>query len=461
MKMVRSFSFVCLVALLATVLVTAATRSSATAQVTDIDNFDRAEVARTYQTWVESAELVSHGWSGSVDGCRAGAVSPQFQAATLGAVNWFRQMAGLQPIIDNAAANNRAQQAALMMHAQNTLSHTPSSSWDCYSAAGAESAGRANLTLGVIGSRGVTGQMEDPGAGNTALGHRRWLLYPRLDVVGVGSTSRAGVVEVIGNFTAAQQESPWVAWPPPGYVPDEVLFERWSLSRAGADFSRSSVSVTANGQALSVSKLPIANGFGDPALGWEVRNMPSAAGRDVTYQVTVSNIVVNGQSQTHSYTVHAFDPDNAVATTATSAARPTCEGVVATIVGTAGNDVLVGTEGRDVIVGLAGHDTIRGLGGNDLICGGSGRDTIEGNAGQDAIYGNGGRDTLNGNAGIDQVHGGKGKDTVEGGTGQDTLSGGLGIDVLDGNGAADTCWYQGVNKPALRAETATNCERVG
>ena len=54
----------------------------------------------------------------------------------------------------------------------------------------------------------------------------------------------------------------------------------------------------------------------------------------------------------------------------------TCNGVVATQVGTAGNDTLMGTTGPDVIVGFDGNDTIYGLGGNDLLCGNAGNDTL-------------------------------------------------------------------------------------
>ena len=44
-----------------------------------------------------------------------------------------------------------------------------------------------------------------------------------------------------------------------------------------------------------------------------------------------------------------------------------CKGLVATIVGTSGNDVLTGTAARDVIAALGGNDRIAGLGGNDVI----------------------------------------------------------------------------------------------
>ena len=60
----------------------------------------------------------------------------------------------------------------------------------------------------------------------------------------------------------------------------------------------------------------------------------------------------------------------------------------ATIVGTAGDDVIRGTEGQDVIVGLGGNDRIWGLGGDsgglelvDVIDGGDGGDFILGDTG--------------------------------------------------------------------------------
>jgi poly(3-hydroxybutyrate) depolymerase len=49
--------------------------------------------------------------------------------------------------------------------------------------------------------------------------------------------------------------------------------------------------------------------------------------------------------------------------------RPTCQGIGATIEGSAGPDQLAGTGGADVIVGLGGDDTISALGGDDIVCG--------------------------------------------------------------------------------------------
>ncbi|HEY2054454.1 MAG TPA: calcium-binding protein [Solirubrobacterales bacterium] len=112
-----------------------------------------------------------------------------------------------------------------------------------------------------------------------------------------------------------------------------------------------------------------------------------------------------------------------------------CHGRQATIVGTAGDDVLQGTPGRDVIWGGPGNDTIYGKLGNDLICGGGGDDVIHGGRGNDEVFGGEGTDRVFGDLGDDKVVGGPGSyDDVSGGLGIDTVSGGPGdYDLVHGD----------------------------
>jgi Tol biopolymer transport system component len=119
--------------------------------------------------------------------------------------------------------------------------------------------------------------------------------------------------------------------------------------------------------------------------------------------------------------------------------RPKCGRARATIVGTAGGDVLVGTPGNDVIVGLGGNDQIRGGGGRDIICGGSGRDRVSGAGGNDRIIGGPGDDRLDGGPGNDDLSGNGGNDSLTGGSGKDKLSGNSGRDRLDGGSDRDRC----------------------
>lgn len=94
---------------------------------------------------------------------------------------------------------------------------------------------------------------------------------------------------------------------------------------------------------------------------------------------------------------------------------------MATINGSAANDILDGSIGQDVIRGLGGNDTIRGLGNNG--------------SGPELLYGGDGFDSVLGGSSIDWIYGEAGDDTLEAGGGDDLLSGGSGDDVFLASGA--------------------------
>lgn len=116
---------------------------------------------------------------------------------------------------------------------------------------------------------------------------------------------------------------------------------------------------------------------------------------------------------------------------------PGCDGQVATIVGTAEDDILVGTEGADVIAGLGGNDIIHGLAGQDVLCGGAGDDVLFGDAGVDRVFGDDGNDILHGGSDADGLFGGPGHDVLLGEAGADILVGGSGNDSLQGGSDDD------------------------
>ena len=96
----------------------------------------------------------------------------------------------------------------------------------------------------------------------------------------------------------------------------------------------------------------------------------------------------------------------------------TCNGLDATIIGTAGDDELRGTSGDDVILGLGGNDRILGGDGNDTICGGDGDDDLYGESGDDNLIGDAGNDVMTGdstaeNSGADSCDGVSGIDSAD------------------------------------------------
>lgn len=113
------------------------------------------------------------------------------------------------------------------------------------------------------------------------------------------------------------------------------------------------------------------------------------------------------------------------AATASEGAAARCQGRAATIVGTAGDDVLQGTPRADVIVGLGGRDSLFGNGGNDIICAGDNPETVDSDGYPIPEY-------VNGGPGDDHLVGGPGRDEVISGRGNDVLDGGAGPDALIG-----------------------------
>jgi hypothetical protein len=218
----------------------------------------------------------------------------------------------------NPISSAKSQEAALMMTANGTLSHSPPPSWTCYTAAGAEAAGKSNLALGQSSlSAAMTAWIGDSGI--TSAGHRRWILYPPLAEVGIGAVTGGGpksyVLWVIGNFGSRPLSPEWVAWPPPGFVPYPVVSSLWSFAYPGANFSGATVAMTQGGNGMPVTLYGVENGYGDNALVWSPQGLPGGApAQDTSYDVTVSSVMVSGSPRSFSYTVTLIDPSVMVST---------------------------------------------------------------------------------------------------------------------------------------------------
>lgn len=297
--------------------------------VLEVDPQSREASRRFFLDVYLASEGVGAGWSGDHDACAAGNTTQAFRDAVLLRLNYFRAMAGV-PALEglNEAYNRKAQQAALMMSANESLSHTPPAHWRCYTEEGAQAAGSSNLFLGVYGPAAIDGYILDPGDGNYPVGHRRWILYPPTRRMGSGDVPPAGghpaanalwVFDADSRPTRPATREPYVAWPPPGYVPYQVVFPRWSLSYPAADFEQATVSMTRDGAPLAVAVQPVESGYGENTLVWEPQmDFNTDPATEVTFTVTVSNVLVDGAPRSFDYSVVMFDPQ---ATTEAAALR--------------------------------------------------------------------------------------------------------------------------------------------
>lgn len=326
------------VALLALVIALALAPSTrAQPAALSVNTASREEVRQFFRAVYSASENVPMRWTGSYaapTGPTAfGDTSPAFKEATRLRINFYRALVGIPADITfNPDYNAKAQQAALMISANNTLDHFPPATWSFYTAAGAEAAANSNLALGSAGAAAIDSYIADAGSNNAAVGHRRWLFYPQ--------TLRMGTGDVAGDTTRVTSNAVWVVddqlrsprpptrtvettYPPAGFVPYRLVWPRWSFSYPGANFSAANVAMTRNGQPVPTRLEPLSPrpgtnelAAGEPTLVWVYDNQntdnetahprPTA---DVVYTVTVSNVLIGSTPRTFTYQVTVFDPD--------------------------------------------------------------------------------------------------------------------------------------------------------
>jgi uncharacterized protein YkwD len=260
---------------------------------------------------------VPMGWTGNVGTCAAGTTSQAYLDATFQLINFYRGMAGLVDVTNATSYNAGAQEAALIMSANGALSHSPPPSWTCWTSDGAAAAGSSNLALGNAGPNAIVAFIRDSGTFNYFTGHRRWILYPRLNQFGTGSvgetTTAANALYVFTGYVPRPATPANVAWPPEGYVPYQVVYPRWSFSintSSSVDFASANVTMTEDGSPVSLTVVSRTdNGYGDNTIVWEPTGLIFTPGaQDRTFSVTVSNIMAGGSPQTEVYNVVVIDP---------------------------------------------------------------------------------------------------------------------------------------------------------
>ena len=276
------------------------------------------------------------GWTGNHAACNPGETSAEFKNALIGQINFYRRMAGIQDVaLAGSTDNLGAQKAALLMSVNSSLSHDPPTNWTCYpemtatDPKGSDYAGRSNLFLGTNGAESIHGYIMDPGGSNTAAGHRGWIFWPQRTEIGTGDVpagseaTQANALYVFGAQSATRQTRDKisgyevVAWPPPGYVPYQIAYSRWSLEYPGADFSAATVTMTKLGCPNETSIATEIQNRGSRLVwvptdivgynpgGWGAYSKPDA---DTVYRVTANNATVDGVNVTFSYNVIVIDP---------------------------------------------------------------------------------------------------------------------------------------------------------
>ena len=281
-----------------------------------IDTSNKATVSQFYQTQYVASTNIDPGWTGSYATGTAGDTSAAFKQRVLNRINYYRSMAGEDNVTGfDATMNQKDQKTALMMSANydKPLTHTPPNTWTYWTQDGSDAANVSNISRGAWGPDAIDLYMHD--YGQDLVGHRRWILYPQTTIMATGDVPAQGVYPgsnalytVTGQYFDARPDTRqrYIAWPAPGYDPYQVIPQLWSFSYGGADFSNADVTVTRDGAPVNVSKKAVLDQAGEISLVWGMPDPFDAT--EHTYNVHVTNVVINNVAKDFTYNVTSFDP---------------------------------------------------------------------------------------------------------------------------------------------------------
>ena len=209
-----------------------------------------------------------------------------------------------------------------------------------------------NLGSGVYGPGAVDAYMvEDIDglvAGNSDVGHRRWLLYPPSTDFATGDTPGSydpttNSIRPPTNVLYVSQNpgekvatpNRFVTYPPAGFFPAPLNAAKyWSLSYPDATFASATVTMTtAGGASVPVTVLSRTAPFGNPAIVWNVSGTAAAVKSvtaDTTFNVTVAGITVAGVPTSYSYAVALINPNQITSDQALLGATSPAAGTPAT-----------------------------------------------------------------------------------------------------------------------------------
>ena len=291
-----------------------------------VDTSSREQVRQFFNAVYISSDGTPINSTAVIGSCFPGTNSSTFSSVTLRRINWFRALAGLPAAVTlNAAECVKNQAAAVMMAEHGGLQHVGSwVGWNCFSSDGTNASANSNLALGNDGPDAIVAYVWDYGANNYLVGHRRWILYPQTQIMGTGD------VPVQGSYNSANAtwvfdanyggprpatRTPYVAWPPAGFVPYQVAYPQWSFALSNATLSSATVTMASNGVPVAITMQPYATGAGENALVWYPTSLdPTTAtvfpfgGTDTVYAITVSNVVTSAGTRNFAYTVTLFNP---------------------------------------------------------------------------------------------------------------------------------------------------------
>ncbi len=231
--------------------------------------------------------------------CDAGTLKQGAINDTLSRINMFRWLAGLGPTTDDPGLDANAQLCANLESwwdfGMGGSPHSPPASSKCFTQTGADTAGQSNIAWGSGHPAQAIDQFMQDNGNETTLGHRRWIVNPPLNPVGIGYWSGGGqygnseCLRVFGSSGDGPNPD-WVGVPNQGFVPIDMAQWTWSFhgNQGGVPNAQITVLSVDDNTPLDVKVLNLSQGYGEEAISWIPQGWQAQAGK--TYRVTVTGV---------------------------------------------------------------------------------------------------------------------------------------------------------------------------
>ncbi|WP_224964965.1 CAP domain-containing protein [Acinetobacter guillouiae] len=272
-----------------------------------------------------------------INNCYAGKLSAKFRNEFLNEINTVRTLHGLPSITYDYAREDEMMQTALILAANNILTHYPEANTNCYSDIGAVGARTSNLEMGVRANmydnppadtiRSLIHDYFNVMANN--VGHRLWMLNPFLQKSAYGSINAPSfrdtrfpyvvgtsikVVYPFNNATTAPLgviAYPYHNYPAKYYMPGSILSisvltdQKNFFANRNVNYAKATVVVTerSSGAKQKISNIRYEN-IGVPN---HIQFNFDDLKLNVIYDVKLSNVLVNGQPKEYSYWFNVND----------------------------------------------------------------------------------------------------------------------------------------------------------
>lgn len=176
-----------------------------------------------------------------------GKVKPEVLQSGIDRINLIRYIAGLpDDIVLDDAYTDLCQYGAVLMTANNGISHTPTKPEDMpqeFYDKGKNAASSSNISTASEPAGAVNGFVSDASSLET-VGHRRWILNPQMKKTGFGVGKDKFVLQYAHDRSRIETVNyDYIAWPSPGVFPSFYVNGIWHITVNTIKYGRPDINI--------------------------------------------------------------------------------------------------------------------------------------------------------------------------------------------------------------------------